>query len=294
MYLANRIKEDELYMAELYQFTSDGSTVDLEIVFENCGTNSRGVEGILFQPLEKVEDIQIISDSNSDTNWEQTLPNDYEEILKLSKDSVEWTTKKELYSILCRGFLLDNGQQWFTAGKNGKKWQMLSARATCVIEDKNSTWESSNKSRFGEVLLMTAGYEFEVVRDITSQIASPATTYETYLVYKLPKDQFTFDAPLQVKNKNGGYGDEWFVFLVNPPHTPVIGPKVDENAYNPLNRPELNAVSQHRSDGWMEVKVWDFQIVTPPETISMHLKLMHPCRRDLCGLIIEGIELRPI
>ncbi|GJX47548.1 hypothetical protein Tco_0272738 [Tanacetum coccineum] len=42
------------------------------------------------------------------------IPNDHEEILKLSKDSLEWKTKKELYLIFCKGFLLDNGQQrWY-------------------------------------------------------------------------------------------------------------------------------------------------------------------------------------
>ncbi|GKF00182.1 hypothetical protein Tco_0023532, partial [Tanacetum coccineum] len=60
---------------------------------------------------DKVEDIQPILDSDSDTYWGQKLPNDYEEILKLSKHSVEGKTKKELYSMLCQGFLIDNGQQ---------------------------------------------------------------------------------------------------------------------------------------------------------------------------------------
>nr|GEX79562.1 protein kinase-like domain, phloem protein 2-like protein [Tanacetum cinerariifolium] len=109
VYLAKRIRYS-LFMAELYQVTSNGGLVDLEIDFENPGINIRGVEGILFQPLEKGK------------------------------------TKKELYSMLCQGFLIDNGQQWFAVDKNGKKWQMLLARAACVILQRNSTWESSNES----------------------------------------------------------------------------------------------------------------------------------------------------
>ena len=54
VYLAKRRQDDRLFMAELYQFTSDGSIVDLEIIFENSGTNIHKVEGILFQPLEIV------------------------------------------------------------------------------------------------------------------------------------------------------------------------------------------------------------------------------------------------
>ena len=53
VYLANR-RDFYLHMAELYQFTSDGSIVDLEIIFENSGTHINGVEGIMFQPLKKV------------------------------------------------------------------------------------------------------------------------------------------------------------------------------------------------------------------------------------------------
>ena len=65
---------------------------------------------------DNVENIQTISDSESDTFLEQKLLNDYEEILNLSKDSLQWTTKKELYSLLIRGFLIDNGQQVYFIG----------------------------------------------------------------------------------------------------------------------------------------------------------------------------------
>ena len=65
---------------------------------------------------DKVENIQTISGSESDTNWEQKIPNDYEKILNLSKDSLRWTTKRELYSIFRRGFLIDNGQQVYFIG----------------------------------------------------------------------------------------------------------------------------------------------------------------------------------
>ncbi|GKB94056.1 zinc finger, CCHC-type containing protein [Tanacetum coccineum] len=54
VYLANPRKDDDFFMAELYQFTSDGSIVDLEIIFENFAANIDGVEGIMFQPLEIV------------------------------------------------------------------------------------------------------------------------------------------------------------------------------------------------------------------------------------------------
>ncbi|PWA90839.1 protein kinase-like domain, Phloem protein 2-like protein [Artemisia annua] len=317
VYLANRIKYDNMYhMAELYQFTSDGGIVDLEIDFDDHGTNLR-VEGILFQPLEKVED-QLLEDdkvedietiSDSDIYWEQKIPNDYEEILKLSRDSFEWKTKKELYSILCKGFLLDNGQKWFSVDKNGKKCQMLSARAAASVIDKNnSNWESSNESRFGEVLVITRSNKFIIQGSIEPQEVSPETAYAAYLVFKLPQDQSAFEAPIEVNDENAGFFStrryKWFIYLVSPPHTPIIGQNCDVKTYNPLNRYKGNAIWHQRSDGWMEVQVWNFHssetkgwlnfLIGNTKPISMHLKLQHPGERNLKGLMVQGIEIRPI
>lgn len=57
-YLADE-REDRCWMCELYQFTSDHKTIDLEIMFEGFHTyhyfgSAIEVEGIEFQPLEKV------------------------------------------------------------------------------------------------------------------------------------------------------------------------------------------------------------------------------------------------
>nr|GEV93838.1 protein kinase-like domain, phloem protein 2-like protein [Tanacetum cinerariifolium] len=299
VYLANQRRYDDLYMAELYQFTCDGRIVDFEIIFENSGTNIAGVEGIMFRPVEKVED-QLLEDdkvedietiSDSDMYWEQKIPNGYEEILELSKDSLEWKTKKELYSILCEGFLLDKGQQWFSVDKNGKKCQMLSARAaTFIIDDNNTNWESSNESRFGEVLVITAGHKFEIKGEIKSEVVLPETNYASYLVYKLPQDKSTFEAPMFVSKKHVLRKN--YIYLVSPPVTPVIGSKLDENSYNPLNRYKGNSIPQQRTDGWMEVKVWEFQTTT--KIVPMNLCFEKPDEKNLKGLMVQGIELRPI
>nr|GEV57749.1 protein kinase-like domain, phloem protein 2-like protein [Tanacetum cinerariifolium] len=53
--LANRKIAEFFHIAELCQFNSDGSIVDIEIDFEDHGTYIQ-VEGISFEPLEKVED----------------------------------------------------------------------------------------------------------------------------------------------------------------------------------------------------------------------------------------------
>ncbi|KAD6453726.1 hypothetical protein E3N88_08432 [Mikania micrantha] len=107
-------REDGWLECELFQFTSDSQIVNLEILFDEFENffDSVEVEGIEFRPLEKVEhkdENQSISDS--DAYWEEKLPTDYEDIMKWSTDIMQWTTKKEAYSIIHKGFLIDDGEK---------------------------------------------------------------------------------------------------------------------------------------------------------------------------------------
>ncbi|PWA71319.1 serine-threonine/tyrosine-protein kinase catalytic domain-containing protein [Artemisia annua] len=147
--------------------------------------------------------------------------------------------------------------------------------------------------KFGEVLVITGGYKFQIPRRIESQEVSPETTYAAFLVFKLPQDQSTFEAPIEMYDANAD-SKESFIYLASPPHTPVIGPKFEENTYNPLNRYKGNALPQQRTDGWMEVEIWQFKTKTTPESVPMDLKFEHPRKKNLKGLIVQGIELRPI
>ncbi|KAF5774366.1 putative protein kinase RLK-Pelle-CrRLK1L-1 family [Helianthus annuus] len=112
-YLAYR-REDGRWACELYQFTTDHRTVHLQILFK--GYHLYGViqlEGMEFQPLENVENIdekKLLSDSDSDANWEEKLPVDYEDIRKRSKNSLQLKTKEDAYSIICKGFLISGFQ----------------------------------------------------------------------------------------------------------------------------------------------------------------------------------------
>ncbi|PWA49406.1 F-box domain, Leucine-rich repeat domain, L domain-like protein [Artemisia annua] len=148
-------------------------------------------------------------------------------------------------------------------------------------------------SIFREVLVITGSNNFETnyasyVHDL------PETNYASYLVYKLPRDQSTFEAPMFVWEKYGFRNNGWYIYLVSPPHTPVIGPNFDENSYSPQNKPKLNAVPRQRTDGWMEVKVWGFTVWGLTKSVFVHLQFEHPSAKDLYGLIIQGIDIRPI
>ena len=112
-------------------------------------------------------------------------------------------------------------------------------------------------SLFSEAMqkLWSTFLQLRLESEIKCQDVSSETTYAVYLVYKLPEDQSTFEAPLVVKERHLCDHPGWYIYLAGP-HTPVIRPKLNENTQNPVARPsKLNVVPQQRSDGWMEVKV---------------------------------------
>ncbi|KAK1417783.1 hypothetical protein QVD17_26917 [Tagetes erecta] len=296
-YLADE-RKDGWWMCELYQFTSqDHRTIDLEIIFDGFHGyhyfgNAIEVEGIEFRPLEKVEhkdEDQPISDS--DANWEEKLPVDYEDMLKWSKNSMQWTTKKEAYSIMRKGFLINDGQEWLSLDKNGKKCYMLSARvagSSGVSRSVESVMLPVPESRFGEAIECHS-WELSIDGYIKLQLVSSQTTYASYLIYKLPKDQSEFEAPILVKYK---VYDSCYIYLVNP-QTPIIRPNADQNTHNPLNMPKIKGVPQQRNDGWMEVQIWEFRSARTAETILLHLYLKSCATKKFKGLIVEGVEFRP-
>ncbi|KVH91626.1 Phloem protein 2-like protein, partial [Cynara cardunculus var. scolymus] len=290
-------REDGWLTAELYRFTSYRRKFDLKMQF-GCHHTSDTlvVEGIEFRPLEKViatsvehealedekVDMQPISDS--DIYWEQKLPNDYEEIITSSKDAVQWTTKKELYFLLREGFLINNGGEWFSLAKNGKKCYMLPARAALV--DSEWAWQSRPESRFGEVAFNPLK-EIRITYENKFKTWSPQTKYASYLVYKLLENHSKFEAPVKVRD-NRSPTVFWMIYLLCR-QTPVIRPKVDQNTNSPLNIPTMRDLPQQRIDGWMEVKVWDFR--THYDWRHVDLTVYFPSSLD--GLIVQGIQFRP-
>ena len=52
-----------------------------------------------FKSLSNEDDI------HDDEYWEKKLPKNYEHYINMSDKPLDYTTKKELYQIFCRGFL---------------------------------------------------------------------------------------------------------------------------------------------------------------------------------------------
>ncbi|KAL4592756.1 hypothetical protein LXL04_005760 [Taraxacum kok-saghyz] len=227
------------------------------------------------QVLEEEE-----ADTHPDAYWEQKLPNDWEKILKKSSESVQWTTKKELYSILSKGFLIndgEDGEKWFSLEKNGKICQMLSARNAAI--NLKCDWRSLSDSRFRE----TACNPYRVFQlRCGSCMLAPQTIYATYLVYNLKENHSHFKSPLEVsinKRLTGCY-----IYLLSPDQPLVVRGKV----YQKKRVPQL------RNDGWMKVPVYEFRTESDGYSNYVGLEFRARDNMSLKGLIVEGVESRPI
>ncbi|KAJ9542523.1 hypothetical protein OSB04_029029 [Centaurea solstitialis] len=293
-------REDGWMMVELYQFTGHKRNFDLAIQFHGkVSDDDLIVDGIEFRPMEKVEneaeedDEHLQPTSGSDKDWEQKLPKDYEQISEWSKDSIKWRTKKELYIHFCKGFLVNDGEEWFSLHKNRKKCYMLPARA--ILKESDWRWEPQRGSRFEEIACDPI-MSFDIVCTIKSKLLSPETRYACYLVFKITKDHYAFEAPTKVIDKDFNLNarhavDFWFIYLHSPP-PPVIRSKFERHTHNQINRHKMKGLPQRRNDDWMEVQVWEFLTGASTEMISMRFDFMSSSSRYLIGLTIQGIEFK--
>lgn len=118
-----------------------------------------------------------------------------------------------------------------------------------------------------------------------SNMLSPETTYAAYLVYKLQENHFRFEPPVKVYMPlTSSVTDPWYIYLLSH-QAPLIRDKVYQKKRLP----------QQRSDGWMEVQVYEFQThTTTTARITIHFESMLSDNRSFKGLTLQGIEFKPI
>lgn len=143
---------------------------------------------------------------------------------------------------------------------------------------------------------------FSICCNIKSQILSPHLRYASYLVYKLPENHSRFDGPVKVMDKDFHFNifeniyEERitrFVYLASP-QIPVIRQKLLQDTHTPWNRPNVKGLPRLRKDGWMEVKVWESRTSNATDMISMRIVLSDMPDRNIYGLLVQGIEFKPI
>ncbi|XP_076939194.1 putative F-box protein PP2-B8 [Bidens hawaiensis] len=131
--------------------------------------------------------------------------------------------------------------------------------------------------------------KFGIYCKFRSKMLSPQTTYGTYLVYKLPHAYKDIKPPVQVVDENSDLEGEYNIFL-STPQTPVItGNAKTKRAYSPSIKPMIKGLPKMRSDGWMEVHVWEFQTRASIKMISTRLQFSS-YDKGLKGLLCKGLS----
>ncbi|GKB85631.1 kinase-like domain, phloem protein 2-like protein, partial [Tanacetum coccineum] len=211
----------------------------------------------LMKALEFQEDYEI---------WKPKLPRDYKEILKMSNSTeIHTKTKKDLYNMLRKGILLQEGKVLFTLGDNGERNEMISARRFSYKNRWSHKWRSIPESRFPKVAEMLDISNLNIQIKIRTQFLSPEVNYRVHLIFKFcgPTKSATKPKYVNLKYKRG-----------------------NEN---------LNAYfATWREDGWMMIELC--QLLIHKKHVDFEI-LLESFSRCYCGsrvVYLEGIEFQAI
>lgn len=222
----------------------------------------------------------VRSVAESDEVWTHFLPSDYHAILAQAVHPLVFSSKKELYLLLCDSILVEGGLKSFSLEKHsGAKCYTLSARGLSIAWGDNCDywrWVSLPESRFEQVAELSAVCWLHITGKMDSRALSPRTYYKAYMIFKLTP---------------GAYG------LTTPPQqaSAGVGPHITENlvCLQPVNQPAASAGAlRRRNDGWTEIELGEFYNADGSSgEVTMSFRQVAPGWKR--GLIVEGIQLRP-
>ncbi|KAL5565970.1 hypothetical protein UlMin_029134 [Ulmus minor] len=223
------------------------------------------------------------SASESDVVWDRFLPPDYQDLLLRLVKPLKFSTKKELFFLLCNWVLIDGGRKSFKIDKSsGKKSYLLSARELFIAwsdEPMYWIWKHISQSRLGEVAELRTGSWIEIYGKIKTPMLSKNTIYVAYLKMRISNRAYGLNTtPFEVSVEVGKQVSHRTVCLCGH----------DKEKQQTVRMKILREIE----DGWMEVELGEFFNGENDEEVKMsftetkdyHLK---------AGLVIKGIELRP-
>ena len=135
--------------------------------------------------------------------------------------------------------------------------------------------------RFGEVIELIPKQVLSINCMIKSEMLSRDTDYVCYLVFKLLEEFHGQHYPIRVRDLLHWSDEEAeIVYFMSP---------------RPWNLYDPNQAPKPRADGWLEVKVWKFNLNREfkDEWFNMNLRLVS-YEGTLPSLIVCGLELRPM
>ncbi|GAA0185295.1 hypothetical protein LIER_32583 [Lithospermum erythrorhizon] len=257
----------------------------------------------------------VNSAADSNTVWERFLPVDYRDIISRACNSsmLTFSSERLLYIYLCEAsILLDDAKKSFKLTKaSGKKCYMLSSRELGIAWGDNSSywkWTTLPQSRFTEVAKLYAVCWLEIRAKFKVEMLSHDTTYAAYLIFQLTEQanhDFHVPAKSFIRLATNDEDDELRVELsdIDTEGTFIYLWKPIENRPGRRGRWRQlggeNMVDgrypRKRLDGWMEIEL-GVPFNSSQENLSS-VEILVWETHDLSwkhGLIVEGIELRPV
>ncbi|KAF3665634.1 putative F-box/kelch-repeat protein-like [Capsicum annuum] len=251
------------------------------------------------------------SAAESDIVWDKFLPSDHQQIVSRSVAPVVFDSKKDLYFRLSESpILLDEGKLVREEGRitlyfckrlfprfelgfwldktNGKKCYLLSARQlTISFSDNQFSWEHTfdADSRFPEVAFLNNVDLLDIRGRIGTRVLSSRTNYAAYLVFKVSERYHGLEstkARVRFVNQESEYE------AVDRATTVILAARTPRNLKGRL--------PEKRTDGWLEVEIGKFYNGESGDDngdVEARLLDSRPFHAK-CGLMIEGVEFRPI
>ncbi|KAK9068291.1 hypothetical protein SSX86_012402 [Deinandra increscens subsp. villosa] len=219
---------------------------------------------------EVVIQLQKALDAQKDyKRWEGQLPEGYKEIIRMSKNPEIYSRakRKDLYDILSKGILIQEGTLCVSLGSNGERNEMISAKQFSYGNHSSHKWCSVPESRFDKIAEISNICNLNIQIKIRSRSLSSGVSYGVLLVFKLCGARRSGAKPMYV-NLTYQMGNETL------------------HAY----------FARWRDDEWMTIELYRFLNDNESDTIDLEF-LLERFSRCYCGnraVYVEGVEFRAI
>ncbi|XP_047951284.1 F-box protein PP2-B11-like [Salvia hispanica] len=221
---------------------------------------------------------ELKSVAQSDVVWERFLPLDYQEIISKAVSPLKYATKKDLYfSLSDSPILIDQGKMSFSIDKrSGKKCFMIGARELMISWKGCWDFIPNPMSRFSEVAKLRSMGWIHIQGKIKTEILSKNTMYAAYLVFLL-------------ESKEGLRSSNTVLRLTPNENSNKNGIKKER-----IESRETGKIAKMRGDGWLEIEMGRFYNSSEDEgeVEAWLTEINSPY--DKSGLIVHGIEFRPL
>ncbi|KAG6423028.1 hypothetical protein SASPL_113411 [Salvia splendens] len=221
---------------------------------------------------------ELKSVAQNDVVWERFLPLDYQEIISKAVSPLKYATKKDLYfSLSDSPILIDQGKMSFSIDKrSGKKCFMIGARELMISWKGCWDFIPNPMSRFSEVAKLRSMGWIHIQGKIKTEILSKNTMYAAYLVFLL-------------ESKEGLRSSNTVLRLSLNDKSRKNGIKKER-----IESRETGKLAKMRGDGWLEIEMGRFYNSSDDEgeVEAWLTEINSPY--DKSGLIVHGIEFRPL